>query len=174
MTVLVDTAPAYAVLGTFRDTRHHGRFDVGWNGRAVTVTRIDDTADTHPYTIPADTGQDQLARTWAAGGLAYRMIADATRRAHEPHPGRTVRSLTTRGRHKGATGLVKRVGVDHEAAKLRVLVQFGTELRWLSADRVEVIGGVGHVPTESLTNQAAHLAATMSWASLAMLLGMRS
>lgn len=151
-----------------------GGFTLHWTGRTVTCqpARAGDTDE--PC---ADHAQDQMARAWAAGALAQRMIAQEQRRAAEPHPERTVRSLATRGKNAGVTGRVVRVEVNHyntARTELRVLVELADsgEQRWMDADKVQVTAGFGSVREEQTAQRAAHLAFTCTWATLATHLGL--
>ena len=160
---MTETMTRHAWLGFFDG------FTLLWTGRAVTCQRTREGEGERPR---ADHGQDQMARAWAAGALAQHMIAQERRRAAEPHPQRTVRSLTSRGPNVGVTGRVLRVDVNHYNTKrreLRVLISVADtgEQRWLDADKVEVTEGFGEVREDQITARAAHLAFTCSWATLA-------
>jgi hypothetical protein len=67
-------------------------------------------------------------------------LARLDEEAREVKPGRKVRSTTTRGKNKGVEGTAGLI-VDG-AYGVRVKVDTGTEQRWLSLDRVEVIDPV--------------------------------
>lgn len=174
-------ARTYAVLGRFPDDRTRGGLlDAVWNGRTVTVENAGPPGNQRshsPYAL-ADTHEDALARAWAAGALAQRMIGDARRRASEPHPGRNVRSLATRGKNKGLTGTVRMVRVNHHntrrtALELVVDLHGSDEQRVWDIELTRCIDADPVVYTTQISNQAAHQAATLSWQSLARLLDLR-
>lgn len=147
--------------------------DLVWTGSAVAAAPAGSGA-----LQAADAHADALARAWAAGALSQLMIAQERQRASEPHPGRTVRSTSTRGKNTGVVGQVIHVEVNHHntrrtALRLQVRLASTGELRWLDADKVQVTAGFGEVRADAITQRAAHLAMSCSWATLSIHLGMR-
>lgn len=141
-----------------------------WTGTSIATGY----AETWPAT--ADPTHHRTARAYAAQALTLLLIQQSYQRAREPHPGRTVRSLTTRGKNHGVTGLITLTEVNHynhmrTELRLRVRLDGTGENRWLEADRCEVTS-YGTVDTAAIARHAAHLAASSSWPMLVRLLGL--
>lgn len=108
----------------YRSTRHAG------SGKA--------TVDAIPgFLIPAE----RILRD----RYIDKMTRETEREARRPDMGRVVKSLTTRGKHKGAVGVVKWIGTDayrsypgRPVYRVGIQVDGETKLRYLPLDRVEV------------------------------------
>lgn len=173
----------WAVLDRFESNGYHDSdfFEITWDGKEVTVHCTGTTAAAGAFftnSPKATKTEDGYARAWAHRKLAAILLAEEGKRALEPHEGRIVRSLTTRGKNVGVTGTVRRVELntyyrgEGQRYRLEVETADGTR-RWLDAHRVEVTGGFGEIDPAAQNRKAAYLAQTASWLTLARHLGMR-
>lgn len=174
----------WAVLDRFEHNGYHDSdfYEITWDGYRVGVQCTGSTSYAGGFFTAnpkATATEDGRARAWAHVQLAARLMAEEGKRAFEPHEGRTVRSLTTRGKNVGVTGVVRRVelntyyrGDNGPRYRLEVQTADGSR-RWLDAHRVEVTAGFGEVSAADQGRKARHLAYTASWATLARHLGLR-
>lgn len=174
----------WAVLGRFEQNGYNDSdfFEITWDGNRVSVECTGSTSYAGGFFSAnemATTSQDGRARAWAHQQLAAKFMAEEGKRAFEPHEGRTVRSLTTRGKNVGVTGVVRKVELNtyyrgNDGPRYRIEVQTADGgRRWLDAHRVEVTGGFGEVSAAEQGRKARHLAYTASWGTLARHLGLR-
>lgn len=123
-----------------------------WDGENVrTVTYASTRYWTYRNNAEVDATEDVIAAAteWYRALYITFAVLDAEEEAEVPSKGRTVRSLTTRGKNKGLVGEVRWYGEDSYAPRyagittvpMRVAVKVDGEdkLRYLPADRVEVI-----------------------------------
>ena len=177
------TSGTWIVLDRFERNGYHDSdfYEIIWTGAAVEVKCTGTTAGAGAFfskNPEATATQECRARAWAHQQLAGKLMAEEGRRAFEPHEGRTVKSLTTRGKNVGVEGVVRKVELntyyrgEGERYRLEVECADGSR-RWLDSHRVEVIAGFGEVNPAVIGRKARHLAYTACWRTLARHLGMR-
>lgn len=182
-TAILAVRPAeITVLGTFEDNGYHDSdfYAIVWDGCDVTVKIIGTTRGVMSYVPqrPATPAEDAEARSDVAPRLAEIFLKQEEERSREPHEGRLVRSLTTRGKNKGFTGTVRKVEVNNwvkgrTAYRLKIEAENG-EVTWMDSDKVEVIGGYGFVDRAAIFARSIAIARHSSWLRLVHLLGLRN
>lgn len=97
-------------------------------------------------TVDATAENIERARMWATERWVETLTARAEHEASMPTKGKVVRSLTTRGKNVGVSGIVRWIGEDSYRStrwltvyRVGIKVEGEEKLRYLPADRVEVI-----------------------------------
>lgn len=135
-----------------------------WNAQTQRVDRVwyaSTTSWTYHNNATVDASEDVMrqAVAWLAHLYVLRGTERLTTARSDTRPGRRVRSLTTRGKNKGLTGVLRKLARDaynRDGLRAGVEVAPGEPLVWMDAHRLEVTD-VSPQEIDGLTEHAAQL-----------------
>lgn len=150
--------PVHTYVGAVLDTYEVNGYDdsdfvaIVWDEDAEKVTTVE-YASTRGWTyhngarIDATDEAKAKALVWYRAYYQRITVQDAEHEATLPQPGRTVRSLTTRGKNKGVVGVVQWYGPDkyrrayesYQPMRVAIIAEGESERRWLPAESVAVV-----------------------------------
>lgn len=174
MDTTTTTQAAWVVLARYEQNLYHDSYfyEIVWDGERVRVVETGATAyaggfwSGNPQASPE---QDRAARETFIERVTQVLTEQAEARAKEPDVGRTVRSLTTRGKNFGFTGVVVRIKTENlyrpGVLRVQVRAEDGRET-WMDVDRLEVTGGVPPIDYAEIRRAAVWRALNANWRSL--------
>jgi len=134
------------VLGTFEANGYHDSdfYAVVWNPATNAPEHVwygSTSSWTYHNGVTVDATPEvrAAATAWYRAHMLDREMARVNAAARAPRKGKTVRSLTTRGKNAGVRGVVRWIGDGQYGKRVGVAVEGEEKLRYLDAGRIAVL-----------------------------------